>query len=75
MVEVSVIPLLKNRLSFSFFGVGRGTSVRKEFRVEVIKKKRKEVVIIAELLTRQLFLLQCFQVPWIPYVCFPLFFM
>ena len=74
MVEISVIPPLKNRLSFSFFGVGRGTSVRKEFRVEVIKK-RKEVVIIAELLTHQLFLLQCFQVPWIPYVCFPLFFM
>ena len=79
MVEISVILPLKNRLFFSFFGAERGTSVRKEFRVEVTnkkrKKKRKEVVIIAELLTHQLFLLKCFQVPWIPYVCFPLFFM
>ena len=42
MVEVSVISLLKNRLSFSFFGAGRGTSVRKEFRVEVIKKEKEK---------------------------------
>lgn len=42
MVEISVIPPLKNRLSFSFFGVGRGTSVRKEFRVEVIKKEKEK---------------------------------